>query len=189
MTRKYTRRAAAMDQVTETDESDDIGNIDAVEPMATTGETVTVALKHPSGVILEIFEESEGHEPVMGGGTRKVKVFRTTGKQYPINGNRVPFGMIPNYPIIGGYALTAGVPREVWEIWSDQHKDSPLIENGLIMAHSSIDGATSEARNRIKLTNGLEPMRVGGDPRDPKRKNREGKFVSAIEKADEQAAA
>lgn len=150
--------------------------------------TVTVALKHPTGIILEVFREETSHENVMGGGTRSVKVFRATGKQYPLNGNRVPFGTTPNYTILGGWALTPGIPKEVWETWQSQHQDSPLVENGLIDAHENADYVQDFAKDtdNVRRKSGLEPLLQNGDPRVDKRRTREGKFVDAIEAADEQ---
>lgn len=160
-------------------------------PPETGTATVTVALKHPTGIILDVFREETAHEPVMGGGTRPVKVFRSTGKQYPLNGNRVPFGTTPNYMILGGWALTPGIPKDVWETWLSQHHDHALVENGLIDAHENADYVEDFAKDpdRVSLKSGLEPLLRKGDPRVDKRRTREGKFVDAIEAADEQAKA
>ena len=148
--------------------------------------TVTVALKHPTGIIIEAFTQDVAHEPVMGGGTREVTVFRSTGKQYTINGNRAPFGVRPDFDIVAGYGLTHGVPKDVWERWLEQHHDSPLVQNNLICAHESVDHVKDEARDGAKLKSGLEPMLQKGDPRAPKKMDRQRKFVDAIEVADEQ---
>lgn len=154
---------------------------------AVTGtDTVTVALKHPTGILLEVFKPEETMEPVLGGGVRSATVHRSYGQRFALNGNRVPFGMRPTYNIIGGYALTPGVPRELWEKWQDQHKDSDLVVNGLITAWESPADAEDFARDpdNIELRHGAEPLRRKDDPRTPKNQTREGKFVDAIEEGE-----
>lgn len=152
----------------------------------TSGDTVMVALKHPTGIVIEAFVGSEAYEPVMGGGQRKVKVFRPAGKRYTVNGNRYPFGTMPSYKIIAGYALTPGIPKDVWECWLSQHQDMPLVQNHLIHAHESVEYASDQAKDGQALRSGLEPLLTKGDPRVAKKRTRNGKFVDAIETGDEQ---
>ena len=76
---------------------------------------VTVACKHPSGLLLRLFKMEDGFEPVMGGGTRKIKVPVQYGDAVHINGNRKPRNAGENTPtqeIAGGYGLTHGVDAE-----------------------------------------------------------------------------
>jgi hypothetical protein len=153
---------------------------------ATGTETVTVALKHPTGLVLECFREEAGSEPVLGGGMRKVAVWRSTGQQYVVHGTRVPAGATPNYPIVAGYALTHGVPKEVWETWLKQHKDSPVVLNHLIRAYASGEDAAAFAKDHEATRSGLEPLLRRSDPRVDKKRNRDGKFVDAVVVADEQ---
>lgn len=153
---------------------------------ATGTATVTVALKHPTGVVIEAYEKSEEYEPVLGGGQRKIDVYHPTGVKFTINGNRVPFGEAPNFEMASGFALTPGVPKDLWENWRRINSDSALVRNGLIFAHESTASAKAEAKNNAKTVSGLEPLAQKNDPRSPKRLNREGKFVEAVERADEQ---
>lgn len=157
---------------------------------AKTGATVTVALKHPTGIVLEAFRKEKGQEPVLGGGFRDTTVWRSTGQQYPLNGNRAPFGVVPSYKIIGGYALTEGIPKDVWECWKEQHHDSPLLEQGLIMAYDTPEKAEGFARDKdnASLRSGMEPLARKGDPRVDKKRTRDGQTVDAIGTADEQPA-
>lgn len=156
---------------------------------ATSGAVVTVALKHPTGVILEGFEKKSIQVPDGVGRIRDEVVFRSSGQRFEIHGNRVPFGKTPNFPIIGGYALTKGVPKDVWEIWLEQHKDSPLVENHLISAFESHDDAEAFATEHEENRSGMEAVLKVGDPRVDKRKGRDGKFHEAVVTADEQPAA
>lgn len=142
--------------------------------------TVTVALKHPTGIVLEAFEKVPTYEPVLGGGMREAFAYRSTGKQYPVNGNRVPFGHIPSFKIIGGYALTSNIPKDVWEIWLEQHHDHPLVENDLITAYEREDMAEDYATENAGIRSGMEAMAQKGDPRVDKRRTRDGKFVDAV---------
>lgn len=148
-----------------------------------TGATVTVALKHPNGIVIQAQEQGEAHEPVMGGGTRPIKVWRGVGKQYVINGAASSFGEAPKHLVIGGYAMTPGIPKDVWENWRETHGDSPLLQNGLIFAHESAGHSEGHAKDGAALRSGLEPIIPGTDPRIDKRRNRDGQLVPAVETA------
>jgi hypothetical protein len=160
------------------------------EPKADNGTaTVTVALKHPTGIVIEAFEKSSMSVPDGVGRLRDEIVFRSTGTQYVLNGTRVPFGVRPKFDIVGGYALTPGVPKSVWDKWLEQHQDHPLVENNLICAHEKIDMVEDFAEEHKATRSGLEPILLRGDPRVDKKRTRDGKFVDSIETADEQSAA
>lgn len=167
-------------------ETPDVITLDRPKKPATgqrSGDTVTVVLNHEHGIILDVLEEYEDHEPVMGGGTRTVKAFRRTGEQYRLNGYRTPVGTQPNYIVVGKYALTQGIPREVWEQWLSQHHDSPLVRNKLISAHAKLDKAQDEAKelNKAGFRSGLQAIRPDDDPRIEKRRTASGKLVPEIE--------
>lgn len=151
-------------------------------------DTVCVALKHPTGVVIEAFRQEKGQEPVLGGGFREVKVWRPTGKQYPVNGNRFPFGTVPSYKIENGYALTEGVPKDVWKAWLEQHQDHPCVEQRLIAAFDSEAQALAFARTKDNavLRSGMEPLALKDDPRVDKKRTRSGEVVDAMSIADEQ---
>ena len=71
--------------------------------------TVTVACKLPHGIIIRDRIESSVNENILGGGTRKVKVFRPTGPRIRIKGPTVPSVFIRHVEVVGGYAITEGV--------------------------------------------------------------------------------
>lgn len=139
------------------------------------GETVTVACKLPNGLLLRVFDMVPGFEPVLGGGTREIKVARQKGEPVKINGNAVPFGMPPAYTIIGGYALTPNVDAAFWAEWLKHNADSDVVKSGLIHAHATPDAVQKESRNREKVKSGLEPL----DPENP---------MKGIKRADKKAA-
>ncbi len=147
---------------------------------ATTGETVTVALKHPTGIILEVFKPEPSFEPVLGGGMRETTIYRPTGGKFTLNGNRVPVGVAPPYPIVAGYALTHGIPRDVWEAWRAQHADHPLVQGNLIAAYKGGEDAAAFAEEHRETRSGMEPVRRKDDPRVPKRIGADGKFQDTV---------
>jgi hypothetical protein len=150
--------------------------------------TVTIALKHPTGIIIEAFEKKTLQVPDGVGRLRDETVFRATGKQYPVNGNRVPFGQMPSYKIVGGYALTPGIPKDVWDAWLIQHHDHPLVENELISAFEAMDWAEDFSAEHQDSKSGLEPLARRGDPRAPKSRTRDGKVVETFEMNGSEAA-
>ena len=133
--------------------------------MATTSkETVTVACKLPNGLKLRLFEMIEHDEPVMGGGYRTVKIARKVGETITLNGCAAPFGVTKH--LVGGYALTLGVPADFMAAWMDQNKGSPLIESKQIVVH--VKDTEGAAREHAAVRSGLEPLSPKGDPRAPK---------------------
>lgn len=141
--------------------------------------TVTVACKLPHGLILRVGQMIDRDEPVMGGGTKKVKQFQPAGAPVKINGYAAPHGKSPNCATAGGFALTPGVDAEFFAKWMGQNKSHPAVQAGLIFALVQENDAAAEAKDRRSLRNGLEPLAQKGDPRVPRR----------IETADEQKAA
>lgn len=137
--------------------------------------TVTVACKLPSGIILRVFQMVEHSEPVMGGGSKKVKVAHQMGKSVRIRGFAVPFGATPAVPIVGGYGLTPNVDAEFFDLWLKQNADSEIVQNNLIFAHEKQADAAAQAAEQAEIRSGLEPI-------DPKR------LPKGIEPADRAAA-
>lgn len=127
--------------------------------------TVTVACKIPNGLILRVFNQEEYDEPVLGGGVRKAKRAVQVGNPVKIDGPAVPFGMQPNSPISGGYALTAGVDADIWTKWLEQNADLDAVKNKLVFAHARQDSAAAEARENETRVSGLQPIDPNGDAR------------------------
>jgi hypothetical protein len=135
-------------------------------------DTVTVACKLANGLILRVFDETVESRPVLGGGVKEEKVFLPTGTQYVVRGPIVNLGAyrqageLPD-GIVGGYALTPGIPRDFWERWLDQNKHSDLVRNQIVFASSSYDRASGQARDMKDVKSGLEPL----DPDNPTARN------------------
>jgi hypothetical protein len=133
----------------------------------TTGETVTVACKLPSGVILRCFEKFKVSEPQRDGSYKDVDVFRPIPeKQFIVRGtwtasagqayNRTNHAVQDLLP--GGYALTHGCPREVWDSWLHANRNSPIVRNQLIFAFPNYQTTTEEAKKLRATKTGLEPL-------------------------------
>lgn len=120
------------------------------------GDTVTVALKHPHGLILRLHEMVEENESTPLG-FRSVKVARYTGKQVVIRGYSDPSSKVPPAATAGAFAFTRNVPRDFWEAWVKQNAEHPYVKEGLIFATSS-GKAEDQAAEREELKSGLEPL-------------------------------
>jgi hypothetical protein len=85
---------------------------------------VTVACRLPNGIALHLVEPIPGTD-----------IVKRSEWAFWIKGTRVPFGKMPDYPIEHRYAFTRNVPREWWETWLEQNKDSALVRKRLITAY------------------------------------------------------
>lgn len=135
--------------------------------------TVTVACKIPSGLVLQLCEEQDRSEAVMGGGVKNFKQFFKVGEKVTLNGFSVPRG--PDFdadnvqPVAGGFGLTYGVNAEFFRKWMEQNKDSDMVRNKLIFAHEKPEYVRDKAKERqADVLSGLEPLKQAGDPRAPR---------------------
>lgn len=150
---------------------------------ATGTRTCSVALKMPNGIILQAQQEEDDVEAAPGG-FKAIKVWRPAGDPFALKGNAKLFG--PQRDIFGdetgGYAITNGVPLDLWETWYAQNKSSMLVKNGLIFACSTEAEAMIEGKNRSKMRSGMEPI----DPDNPAAATgmRKGKNVGGIQAAE-----
>jgi hypothetical protein len=138
----------------------------------TVGETVTVACKVPNGLLLRIFAEYTYMDPQQDGTSKPTKAYReipnkrfavkgpwaaSAGQAYMRNNSAVA-ELLP-----GGYALTYGVPKDIWDKWYEQNRDTPLVQKRVIFATTSMAQATIDAKNERAVQSGLEPV----DPDNP----------------------
>jgi hypothetical protein len=135
---------------------------------------------------LRVYEEHETYEQLMGGGSRAVKVYRPVGEPITVAGPALDLAKIArgdvdfDRAIVGGYALTPGVPRDFWDRWLAQNKAMPYVTNGIIFAHATADGVRSKARDGAKIQTGLEPI----DSDRPAAKSPELRGRFTVQKAD-----
>ncbi len=120
--------------------------------------TVTVALKHPHGLVLRLYDMVEVNEPVMGGGSRLVKVARYNGKQVILKGYSPKGSSVPLPAVDSSFALTSGVPKDFWDAWLAQNRDHPFVVNGIIFASTDSKYVGDKSREREELRCGMEPL-------------------------------
>ena len=131
----------------------------------TTGDTVTVACKLPHGIKLRVFEWEKYDELLRDGTVREAKRSRPIeGAEFTVRGtwvasagqaysasNQMVRDLLP-----GGYAITTGCPRDIWDRWLEQNKESPLVRNAIIFASaSSVD---KQAHENAGVLSGMEPI-------------------------------
>lgn len=127
--------------------------------------TVSVACKLPNGLALRVFTMIPHSEPVMGGGVRETELAVQHGETVTLKGYAAPFGMAPEAPVAGGYAITTGVDADFWATWLAQNAEHPAVKNGLIFAAERIDSVQKQAKEQAEVRCGLEPL----DPDKPMR--------------------
>lgn len=135
---------------------------------ARTGETVTVACKLPSGLVMRMFRRSPRREPVPNG-SNAYKEYEQYEPDPTVPSVRIagPGGVQFGQPRVGvvvghdGYALTPGVPKDLWEAWRAQNADLDLVTNNLIFARAN--DVEALAREHAGTRTGLEPV----DPDQP----------------------
>jgi hypothetical protein len=135
-------------------------------------DTVWVACKMPHGLILRLHHFETVHEPVMGGGTREVKVARQHGAVVRIKGNRMPYGIIPEHRIVDGFAITENVPKKFWDEWLSQNQELLAVKNRLVFAFDTLGDTVDEAKKMASLKSGLEPLDPDNLPRGIEPANR-----------------
>ena len=135
------------------------------------GETVTVACKLPNGMILQHWRMQAFRDPVLGGGHREVQRAVEDGAPVKVHGPTVPFGIVPRFLIVGGYALTTGISKDFWDKWRSQNKDHDSVVNRLIFAMPTMDAAQAMADEQSEITSGLQPMLPDKDKRVPRSSN------------------
>ena len=156
-------------------------------------DTVSIALKLPNGLVLQAYEMVQSREQSPSG-FRDVPLAKAVGEPFTLHGAELPRGtsrpLDLEYLVIGGFAITPGCPRDLWENWYAANRDSHLVRAGLIFMVTDGRDARAEAKSRAAIESGFEPI----DPDDPMRKTKgrdvrlPGGWVSAPTSADKSAA-
>jgi hypothetical protein len=122
--------------------------------------TVSVASKLPMDLTLKLFNFVTKNELVMGGGSREVKVAELArgAKHFVVQGNSWAQNKGAHQQIVGGYAITHGIPREFWERWLEQNKESDIVVNGMLFAHGESASTIAEAKEKEDQKSGLERL-------------------------------
>ena len=130
---------------------------------ATGTETVTVACKIPQGFILQLHEPRDLSEVTMGG-HRDVKQYFPVGEPFRLNGAAHGQNEGPRCRVVGGFALTDGVPKELWDKWLEQNKTLPAVVNRMLFAYPSTSHAVAAAKEVKTLKTGLERLNPNALP-------------------------
>ncbi|MGR7993840.1 hypothetical protein [Xanthobacter sp. ZOL 2024] len=137
--------------------------------------SVSVACKLPNGLALRVFRMIPHIEKQKDGSYREIETAAQMGDTVTLKGYAAPFGMAPNAPVAGGYAITSGVDADFWAAWLEQNAEHPVVKNGLVFASERIDSVQKQAKEQAEIKCGLEAL----DPDKPMR---------GIAKADSKAA-
>lgn len=131
-------------------------------------DTVWVGCKMPKGIVIQLHQQCDIEQKVLGGGVRIVPVPMRVGEQVRLRGFAVPFGVVPKHTIVGDFGLTE-VKREFWETWCRQNPKLDMLTSGLIFWHSDkIDAEAEAAEKADDIKCGLEALNPKGDARVPK---------------------
>jgi hypothetical protein len=148
---------------------------------AAAADTVTIACKLPNGFFMTIHKLEKYSVPVLGGGTRDESRAVPLNDPIRIKGPAAPQGVSPRAPVIGGYALTSGVPKDVADKWFEENKSSAMVKNRVVFVAKTDDAARGIAKDQADLTSGMERLNpdmttkagksVPKDPRWPRSSN------------------
>jgi hypothetical protein len=115
---------------------------------------------------LQLWTWGEQTEPSPSG-PRTTRVARKSGAAITVKGPAKSW-FDPDYrrqvewDIVGHFAMTPNVPRQFWELWLEQYRDSDLVKNRVVWA-SDAASAKSWVREHEKLHSDFSPL----DPNDP----------------------
>jgi hypothetical protein len=134
---------------------------------ATGTEVVTVACKILQGIVISRYVLEDVAEPNSTGIPRSVKMWKEVeGSGFVIRGPSStlppmsPAGIYPMLMTSGGYALTSGVPKDLWDSWLEANRNSDMIKHRLVFCASEESRARDEGRELADTVTGLEPVDV-----------------------------
>jgi len=145
----------------------------SAKPLAPSARTVVICCKVPNGIWMQLQVKQKRPEMTRDGMTMaEYNVFG--GKKYYINGPAYPNGTPPKgFPerplMVGGYALTFGVPADFWDEWAEQNKLADFLkpttgeDHGAIFAYPSLEETKAVAKENEAYLTGLEPLDVEPD--------------------------
>ena len=130
------------------------------------GAKVFVACKMETGLRLRVFKMMTEHEPTPMG-PREVTVARFEREAY-VNGVGKRLEAAPRCEVVAGYAITAGIDKDLWDRWLKDNEESEIWVNELIFAHEDADYLRGWCREHASAMSGTQPLSGGDDPRAPK---------------------
>jgi len=102
--------------------------------------TVTVACKLEGGLILEADLQALPANDKRGATRLAIQI------RGPASRNQPP----PTYPLVGGFGITPGVPRSIFESWCERERVNGFasaLASGLIFADEDISRVMERARD------------------------------------------
>lgn len=158
------------------------GNVTHGQAPVSGTDTVTVACKVANGLELPEYVLGEEQEPMFGGGTRTVKVWKPTGRKIVLFGparatEQMRQGIYPDFQLAGGAALTTGVPRDLWEnierVYTEHRYEAFL--NRQVFSVGDAGRTAAKAKELASEPSGLEPV----DPANPVRRTGQRSITTA----------
>lgn len=129
-----------------------------------TSRAVHVVCKMPRGLLLQLTQVVKQKQRVMGGGIEIVDTPMRVGKQVRLRPTVLPYGAVPNYPIVDGFSITE-VEGDFWRSYAQQNENFTMITDGLLRGFDTEQEARAYCREYSKLKHGLEPLSQKDDPR------------------------
>lgn len=122
--------------------------------------TVAVASKMPFDFVLKLYDFAERSEPVLGGGSRMFKQAqeRVGAQTFIAQGNSWAQNRGPHQQLVGGFAITHGIPKAFWDEWLEQNERADYVKNGMLFAHQEVNSTLAQAREYEKEKSGLERL-------------------------------
>jgi hypothetical protein len=134
---------------------------------ATGTETVSVACKIPQGFDCTIHEKREFKQVTKGGMAVTEQSFPTE-LGFRLKGPARGQNEGPRVLTAGGFAITQGVDKALWDAWREQYKDHPAVKSGLIYSLGSSNKTIDAAKERKGMKTGLERLNPHDMPKiDP----------------------
>lgn len=125
---------------------------------ATGKETVTVACKIPQGLVLQIHEKRTMKVVATHGVTEEERYF-PKGEPFVLNGSAHAQNEGPRCRTVGAFAITHGVPKDMWEMWMEQTgRHHPAVLSGMLFAFPDEDRTIAAAKEKRKIVTGLERL-------------------------------
>ena len=95
--------------------------------------TVTVGCKLPHGLQLDVTKPGE-----------PVRRFRVRGKN--------------SATVIGGFGITEGVPKDLWDEWQHRNRSMDYVKRGMIFAMGDAASTRDKAKDLAELKTGFEEI-------------------------------
>lgn len=112
-------------------------------------QTVTVGCKMPAGLILEMGQLGEDNY-------KRVVIHGTNSLDSRSPAPRMS-GM-PVLPMVGGFALTPGVPKDFFEAWMKAHDRLDVVRKGWVFAQDKLADAQAHGDLMKDTKTGFEPL-------------------------------